>query len=521
MYIVLLISRYLRRKLVPLFAALAVTLCTAMVIIVISVMGGFLNLMRTSAKTLSGDLNITADIRGFPHYQPMLEKLLDRPEFEIATPIIRAYGLLNFNDQILTIEVMGVDPEPLSKITAYRSTLYWNKERVASELARSISADSPELSPEWQDLIHRYRQRWLTRDLISEGMTLTPAEASGTPMIQDTPTPTTTPPTAPPVPTDSDVTELPPGMVMGIEVSPTNYRDEQGQYRFFGKSVDKAVALTTIPLSSRGVVLEPSTRIFQVVNEFKSGLYDIDANRVYVPFAILQRMMWMQPREAARFDPETGEATGEVDITAGQASEILIKIAPGVDLAHARNVAADVIREMYLTHPDLPGLRVMTWEQRHSTLLQAVEKEKGLLVILFSIISLVAIVMIAVIFYMIVLEKTRDIGILRAVGATGTGIAGIYLGYGLAVGLVGAGLGFFLGAGVVWNLNEIQDLLFRLTEFKMWDPRIYYFDRIPNQVDATEVMVVCCLAVVSSVLGALIPACLAGRLNPVEALRHE
>ena len=87
-----------------------------------------------------------------------------------------------------------------------------------------------------------------------------------------------------------------------------------------------------------------------------------------------------------------------------------------------------------------PGspITVETWEEVNATWIGAVEKEKGLVTFLFALISIVAIFLIFSIFYMIVVEKTKDIGIIKSVGATGQGVASVFLGYGLAIGIVAA-----------------------------------------------------------------------------------
>ena len=106
-------------------------------------------------------------------------------------------------------------------------------------------------------------------------------------------------------------------------------------------------------------------------------------------------------------------------------------------------------------------------------------------------------------------------------GASRSGIASIFLGYGLTIGVVGSVIGLALAAGVVYNINEIQDWLTRQFGFTMWDPKIYFFDQIPARLDRTEVVTIMAMAILSGLLGSLIPAFLASRLNPVDALRYE
>jgi lipoprotein-releasing system permease protein len=153
--------------------------------------------------------------------------------------------------------------------------------------------------------------------------------------------------------------------------------------------------------------------------------------------------------------------------------------------------------------------------------LGAVEKEKALVTFLFAMISIVAIFLIFCIFYMIVVEKTKDIGIVKSVGASSAGVAGIFLGYGLAIGIVGAGLGLLVAYVIVKNINEIHTFLGERLGLVMWNPEVYAFDIIPNTMDPTEVFWIMVIAVISSVLGALVPAIRAAQMEPVEALRWE
>src|SRR5205814_7358470 len=95
-------------------------------------------------------------------------------------------------------------------------------------------------------------------------------------------------------------------------------------------------------------------------------------------------------------------------------------------------------------------IEVQTWKEVHEDFIHAVEKEKGLVTILFGLISIVAVFLIFCIFYMIVVEKTRDIGIIKSVGATSGGIAASVLGHGMASGIVGG----FLGLGAGWLIVQ-------------------------------------------------------------------
>ena len=122
---------------------------------------------------------------------------------------------------------------------------------------------------------------------------------------------------------------------------------------------------------------------------------------------------------------------------------------------------------------------------------------------------------------MIVVEKTRDIGILKSLGASGSGVMGIFLGYGLSLGIVGAGVGLALGLTFVANINEIADLLGQITGQPVFDPSVYYFYKIPTIVSPFTVSWICVGAVLIAVLASVLPARRAAVLHPVKALRYE
>ena len=228
------------------------------------------------------------------------------------------------------------------------------------------------------------------------------------------------------------------------------------------------------------------------------------------------------------YDEETGKPTGKSE--SARCSEVMVRGQPGVPLKDVREAVQACVNEFVSEHRDESFYPfVLTWEEKYGTFIHAVENEKMLLTVLFGIISVVAVAMIGVIFYMIVLEKTRDIGVLRALGVSKLGVMSIFLGYGLAIGIVGAALGFVLSYFVVRNINEIQDGINGLvvwwtngeSGFRMWNPKIYLFDKIPTDLNPREVTIILICAVLSSVIGSLVPAFLASRLDPVESLRYE
>ena len=141
-------------------------------------------------------------------------------------------------------------------------------------------------------------------------------------------------------------------------------------------------------------------------------------------------------------------------------------------------------------------------------------------ILLFLIIAVAGFGILAT-FYMIVVEKTRDIGILKALGAPSGGVMSIFLGYGVSLGAVGTGAGIVLGLLFVRYINEIADVVQKITGQEIFDPTIYYFSEIPTIVSPWMVAGVAVGAIAIAVTASVLPSLRAARLHPVEALRYE
>ncbi|MCC5829979.1 MAG: ABC transporter permease [Phycisphaeraceae bacterium] len=510
MYISLLIRKYLFRKIAPLFATLAVALCSAMVIIVLSVMGGFYDLMQTSARSLLGDVIITHGLSGFPH-EKLLEKIETMDSVEAATPIVRTFGLLQLHGGISMVQVDGIDPESFNRVTRFEDAIHWRSEDVVGYANRwlRVAADE-EQSGQHRWLIpgdDRYFQR--LAEFFTEAELAEYGSALKVPQVWSQ------------VAEDDD--DADPAIVLGVALSPFNIRTPQGQYEFNLDTLGESVTLTIAPMTRSGELGDRrAVQRFTIVNEYKSGLMDADRGQVFVPFEILQKMnqfdAWkLYPDE----DPVTLEPIGDPIAMPARATLIMVRAKPGIDAQTLRTQTEAVIEEHRKRMGWQMSPRVMTWRDQHAGLFAAVENERGLLTILFGIISMVAAVMIGVIFYMIAMEKTRDIGVLRAIGAGRAGIASIFLCYGLVLGIIGSILGVTLAWLVVSNINEIQEFLVVLGFQRVWDPQTYYFDRIPSRLDAGEVAIIVLAAITASIVAAIVPAILAAMVDPVKSLRYE
>ena len=125
-YQLLLTRKYLLSKIMPLLAAIAVLLCTGTVMLVWSVMGGFLETLLRDGRAIQGDIKISWPIAGFAHYEDLIAELEKRPEIEAAAPVVETLGVLRLPDsRIKTVSVVGIDGPRYAKVTSYEDCLWW------------------------------------------------------------------------------------------------------------------------------------------------------------------------------------------------------------------------------------------------------------------------------------------------------------------------------------------------------------------------------------------------------------
>ena len=131
MYSPLLTNRYLTSRVIPLVAVGAVALCVALVIIVVSVMTGFLDMVRSSGRTLMGDVIVAYPVNGIPHYQRLIARIEALPEAAAASPVVDGWGLLRMpypvgqRKDTKSVQFWAIEPASFARVTGYDDTLYW------------------------------------------------------------------------------------------------------------------------------------------------------------------------------------------------------------------------------------------------------------------------------------------------------------------------------------------------------------------------------------------------------------
>ncbi len=165
-------------------------------------------------------------------------------------------------------------------------------------------------------------------------------------------------------------------------------------------------------------------------------------------------------------------------------------------------------------------IEVKTWKDLNRTILNAVENERALLIVITGFSFIVVAFLIGSTQSMLVVEKTREIGVLRALGASVAGTSAVFIGNGFFIGAIGAGTGLALGLAITSNIQGIIDGL-RDMGIDLFPESVYRFEQLPIDVKGPFVVSICAGAVVFALLGSLLPAVRASTLDPVESLHHE
>lgn len=266
-----------------------------------------------------------------------------------------------------------------------------------------------------------------------------------------------------------------PGIILGKDLA-RNLRVKQGDSIYLISPKGMLSPIGHIPVMKQ----------FQVTGFFSSGMYEYDSSLAYIHLQEAQKIVRM------------GKAVSGIGIR--------IK-----DIYNAANVAAKIVQKLNSLNPGY-SFWARDWMQMNHNLFAALKLEKKAMFIILSLIVLVAAFNIASTLIMLVMGKTKDIAILKAMGATDKSIKKIFVLLGMTIGTIGTISGVLFGIAGCWVLKHYK--------FIELPGDVYYFTTLPVQLDSFDVFLIAAASLTISFLSTIYPAKQAASQNPVEAIRY-
>jgi lipoprotein-releasing system permease protein len=250
--------------------------------------------------------------------------------------------------------------------------------------------------------------------------------------------------------------------------------------------------ISLISPEGRSTVVGTVPRIvsYTVVAIFEVGVYDYDNSFVIMPIQDAQQLLLM------------GDNVSTIEVQTKDPDKVDSIIAPLEPMVQGKGVIID-------------------WKQMNSALFDALEVERVAMFVVLSLIVLVAVFNILSSLIMLVRAKTRDIAILRTMGASRRGMMKVFVTVGVVIGSLGIILGLILGAVFLFFRQDILDAIQYLTGQNLWDPSVRFLSDLPSKTDPFEVTAIVLTALILSFLATLYPAWKAASTDPVQVLRYE
>lgn len=257
-----------------------------------------------------------------------------------------------------------------------------------------------------------------------------------------------------------------------------------------GVGLHDKIALIAPNLISTAFGSIPRSKKFEIIAIFSSGLYDYDAAIILMPMI------------AARNFLSVPDGINSIEIY--------------TKLPSCSAISAEEIQTI-LGAP----FKVTSWLQSHRQLLNALDTERAAMFTILSLIIIVAAFNIVSSLVMLVKDKTKDIAILRTIGASSRQIMLIFICNGLLVGIIGTVLGTIIGSSLAYNINVIKNYLEQITGTKFFEAAIYFLNSLPSSVRIENIILIATISLTLCFLATIYPAYRASRLSPVELLRYE
>jgi len=529
------------KAVVPLVSALPAALGVFLLILVFAIMDGFVRETREMTRGTLSDIIVDAHMEGLPHYEELARRIEAVEGVEAATPVIQTYAVARIKPRLSSVKplvrpcvIIGIQPAEKAEMGRFHAYLQRQKG------SQYLSADLLKVPEAW----------------ARNGLPARPGCIAGIGVIG--------------APMRSDVTETITegagrralaGVLAVLAATATLFvwragRRRPGRTGWTVATVMCAVVcvslvvavvlvpvrevevmrpqvidfpllpyggdlvVSTIPIRPSGALAmeaggipKVSSRAFTVVDRFKSGYWEADSSHVYVDFDMAQQMAGMEAQPAAGGKPAVPARTSQIQVKIADPSGAEALVGQITDVWHAFAREQPDVGIMQLT--------VNTWETQQRMILTVVEVERNITALMLGMMFIGFGVLIALISYVMAYIKSRDVGILKAVGAHDAGVGSLFIGYGFIIGAIGTAIGMTAALLMLANLDPIEIWVNQTLGIDVFPRDMYYFDHIPQHTSPLWCVMIGAGVLALSTLASMAGGLLAALKQPVEALRYE
>ena len=529
------------KAVVPLVSALPAALGVFLLILVFAIMDGFVRETREMTRGTLSDIIVDAHMEGLPHYEELTRRIKAVEGVEAATPVIQTYAVARIKPRLSSVKplvrpcvIIGIQPAEKAEMGRFHAYLQRQKG------SQYLSADLLKVPEAW----------------ARNGLPARPGCIAGIGVIG--------------APMRSDVTETITegtgrralaGVLAVLAATATLFvwragRRRPGRTGWTVATVVCAVVcvslvvavvlvpvrevevmrpqvidfpllpyggdlvVSTIPIRPSGALAmeaggipKVSSRAFTVVDRFKSGYWEADSSHVYVDFDMAQQMAGMEAQPAAGGKPAVPARTSQIQVKIADPSGAEALVGQITDVWHAFAREQPDVGIMQLT--------VNTWETQQRMILTVVEVERNITALMLGMMFIGFGVLIALISYVMAYIKSRDVGILKAVGAHDAGVGSLFIGYGFIIGAIGTAIGMTAALLMLANLDPIEIWVNQTLGIDVFPRDMYYFDHIPQHTSPLWCVMIGTGVLALSTLASMAGGLLAALKQPVEALRYE
>lgn len=418
--------RYLRAKRKQMFVSVisfisvfGIFLGVAALIIVLAVMNGFEEDLRTKILGIKSHIELTTDMAGpLKNYEQVREKISGIEGIVASTPFIYTQAMMRNDNGVTGVVIRALDTKSAFQVINLGKIKEGNI-----------------------DYLNKIPQNIASND-----------QKEGVP---------------------------PAGIVIGKEMA-----------RNLGIFLHDTITIISPVSISTPMGAVPRMGKFMVVGIFESGFYEYDSTLAYLSLESCQKFLQM------------GDTVTGIDIKVNDIYK------------------AGVIAEKIQSKLGFP-FWAQNWMQMNKNLFSALKLEKRVMFIILSLIVLVAVFNIISALIMIVMEKNKDIAILKSMGATSQSIMKIFIYQGMIIGVIGTFLGCLAGIAVALNLQAVSLFVEKVFHFKFLPGDVYYLSEVPSKVNYGDVFIIVIGTLLVCFLSTIYPSLRASKTDPAEALRYE